>query len=246
MKRISPLILFICLYLFIWVGMTLMLHSSTSISLDTAENIIWGMHPSLMYDKHPGLGQLFFIPFYSTFSPLLADLIAVTVCILITWYYLFKINRLYFDTNESMFVTLLSILSFFYMGEFFIQYKQNIILLPVWCASAFYFIKAIETNKIVFWILTAIAVALSVYAKFQIALLAISMLLYIAFNFDKKYLSNITLAVIIGTFLLVVGFISLYDTDFSTITYVTDRVSETNTGMFFNIMYSLFDSVFQW
>ena len=49
-QKINPLVLFISLYIFIWAGLTLLIHSSTSISPDTAENIMWGFHPSFMYD----------------------------------------------------------------------------------------------------------------------------------------------------------------------------------------------------
>lgn len=60
--------------------------------------------------------------------------------------------RLYFEHKEAIFVTLLSLLSFFYMGEFFPQYNQNIILLPFWTASAYFFIKAIDSNRTIYWL----------------------------------------------------------------------------------------------
>ena len=122
-KKINPFALFVVLFLVIWVGFTLLIHSSTSVSPDTVENMMWGMNPSLMYDKHPGLGPLFLIPFTYFFNPLLANLLATTICILITWLFLYKTLKIYFCEKEATFVSLLSVASFFYMGEFFLQYN---------------------------------------------------------------------------------------------------------------------------
>ncbi|MEY8717373.1 glycosyltransferase family 39 protein [Francisella philomiragia] len=245
MKKIFPLVLFVVLYLLIWDGLTLLIHSPYSISPDTAENIMWGMHPSLMYDKHPGLGALFLKPFVLLFSPLLANLLATSICIVVTWLYIYKIIRLYFEHKEAIFVTLLSLLSFFYMGEFFLQYNQNIILLPFWTASAYFFIKAIDSNRTIYWLLTALIVALAVYAKFQIAIVAVAMLAYLIFNYKACYTKNILLSAIFGFVLLIPGMVSLYELNFITIHYVAARVAEPNSSMLFNIFNGLFDSIFQ-
>ncbi len=244
-KKINPLILFVLLYLLIWVGVTLLIHNSYSISPDTAENMMWGMNPSLMYDKHPGLGPLFLIPFTYFFNPLLANLLANTFCILITWLFLYKTLKIYFCKKEAIFVTLLSITSFFYMGEFFLQYNQNIILLPFWSAGVYFFIKSLYANNSIDWIFTAIALALGVYAKFEIGLLAIAMMVCLVIKFDRRYLKNIFLATTVGTLFLLPGFISLLNIDFATLKYVAMRVSESNNSAIYNFFYAIFDSFFQ-
>ena len=244
-KKINPFALFVVLFLVIWVGFTLLIHSSTSVSPDTVENMMWGMNPSLMYDKHPGLGPLFLIPFTYFFNPLLANLLATTICILITWLFLYKTLKIYFCEKEATFVSLLSVASFFYMGEFFLQYNQNIILLPFWSAATYYFIKSLDSNKSLDWILTALALALGVYAKFEIGLLAIAMVICLIISFDRKYLKNIALATLVGTLLLLPGFVSLYGIDFSTFKYVTMRVSEPSNDTIYNFFYAIFDSFFQ-
>lgn len=245
LKKINPLTLFLLCFLFIWVGLTLVIHSSTSVSPDTVENMMWGMKAHLTYDKHPGLGPLFLIPFTYLFNPLLANLLAVSACVLVTWIYLYQTIRLFYPIKESMMLLLLSVASFFYMGEFFIQYNQNIILLPFWSASTYYFIKAIGDNKSLDWILLAIVAALGVYAKFQIGLLAIAMFGCIIIKFDKKYFKNIIIALIIGIIFLLPGIVSLYSIDFETLTYVTDRVSKPSSGFFHGLIWASFDSIFQ-
>ncbi|KEI35102.1 hypothetical protein FRA_41c09950 [Francisella sp. W12-1067] len=245
MKKIQPLILFIVLYLLVWVGFTFLIHDPTSISPDTVENIMWGINPSLMYDKHPGLGALFLKLFLFVSSPLGANLIASSICVVATWIYIYKLSCLYFDIKESVFITILSALSFFYMGEFFLQYNQNIILLPFWSASGYYFVRSIEFNNTKDWILTSVALAVGVYAKFQIGLIGLAMLLYLVFNYDKKYRLNILIAIIFGTALLTPGFISLTNIDFSAITYLTARMNEQNNSIVYNFFAAIFDSSFQ-
>ena len=245
LKKINPLVLFVVLYIVVWVGFTLLIHSSTSISPDTVENMMWGLNPSLMYDKHPGLGPLFLIPFTYLFNPLLANLLATTLCVLVTWLFLYKTLKIYFCEKEAVFVSLLSMASFFYMGEFFLQYNQNIILLPFWSAATYYFIKALDTNRSLDWILTAIALSLGVYAKFEIGLLAIAMVICLALSFDRKYLKNIALATFVGSLSLAPGIISLFNMDFATIKYVTMRVSESNTSVTYNVLHAMVNSIFQ-
>ncbi|AXA33194.1 glycosyltransferase family 39 protein [Francisella adeliensis] len=244
-KKNNPLVLFLFGFLVIWVGFTLLIHSPSSISPDTAENMMWGMKAHLVYDKHPGLGPLFLIPFTYLFNSLLADLLAVSVCIFVTWFYLYRTIKLFYPIKEAIMLFLLSVASFFYMGEFFIQYNQNIILLPFWSASTYYFAKAITGNKRLDWVLLAIFTALGVYAKFQIGLIAIAMLICIVMKFDKKCLVNICIAILVGTIFLLPGFISLYSIDFETLDYVTARVSEPDSSFLHGFLYAAFDSVFQ-
>ena len=245
LKKINPLLLFVLLYLLIWVGLTLLIHNPYSVSPDTVENMMWGLNPSLMYDKHPGLGPLFLIPFTYLFNPLLANLLATTFCILVTWLFLYKTLKIYFCKKEAIFVTLLSISSFFYMGEFFLQYNQNIILLPFWSAAIYYFIKSLDTNNSIDWILTAIALALGVYAKFEIGLLVIAMIICLAINFDRKYLKNILLATFVGSLSLAPGIVSLFNIDFATIKYASIRINESNTSVIYNILLAIVNSLFQ-
>jgi len=245
MFKKHPLFIFISLYLVIWGGLTLLIHSQTSISPDTAENIIWGMNPSFMHDKHPGLGAFALAPFVYLFPPLLANIIIESILITISWVFIYKLLKIYFQKNEAILLTILSALSFFYMGEFFLQYNQNTILLPFWCASAYYFAKALETNSKKNWILLAIASAFGIYAKFQIGLLFLCMLGYLILNFDKKYIKNIVLSLVIFVVILIPGAISLHEMDFSTLTYVFDRSNEASNPILRNIAFSVFDILFQ-
>ncbi|MGX9894144.1 glycosyltransferase family 39 protein [Francisella orientalis] len=108
-----------------------------------------------------------------------------------------------------------------------------------------FFIKAIDTNKIIYRLLTALIVALAVYAKFQIAIVAVAMLEYLIFNYKVCYTKNILLSAVFGFVLLIPGMVSLYELNFITIHYAAARVAEPNSSMFFNICNGLFDSIFQ-
>lgn len=93
--------------------------------------------------------------------------------------------------------------------------------------------------------LTALIVALAVYAKFQIAIVAVAMLEYLIFNYKACYTKNILLSAIFGFVLLIPGMVSLYELNFITIHYAAARVAEPNSSMLFNIFNGLFDSIFQ-
>ena len=244
MLKKHPLIIFLTFYFLIWFGLTELLHSSTTISSDTVENVMWGLNPAIMYDKHPGLGALFLKPFLYAFSPLTANLICVTICLLVSWLFLHKINKMFFEKREAIFVTILSISSFFYMGEYFIQYNQNIILLPFWLSSAYFFIKAIKTNHNLYWILTTISVALGVYAKFQIAILAFCMLIYLCLKLKKEYISKIILCGFVGAILISPAIIALYNMDFMPLKWATFRFTESQ-NILLSILNGFFDIFFQ-
>lgn len=245
MLKKHPLLVFTIGYLFIWIGLTLLIHSQTSISPDTAENMMWGMNLSFMYDKHPGLGPFFLQILTPIFPPLLANLIASAVCIITAWIFIYKLSKIYYQKQEAIFITILSAMNFFFMGEFFLQYNQNIILLPFWCASAYFFAKSVNENRLSDWVLLDIVAALGIYAKFQIGLLFLSMVLYLVLNFDKKYLKNILISFIVYMVVLLPGLISLYNLDFSTIRYIFDRTGANDTHLLFNTLRTIFDIFFQ-
>ena len=238
-KKLNPFALFVIFYLLIWEGLTLLIHSQTSISPDTAQNIMWGLHPSLMYDLHPGLGALFLKPFAMIFPPLLADVIAISLCMIVTWYYLYKLLRLFYSIEESSLIAILSALSFFYMWEFAIQYNQNIILMPFWCASSYFFVKSMIDNNTRDWVLLSLALVLGSYAKFQIGLLMLVMLGYLLFNFESKYLKNIILSFLIWILLLIPGIISEYNIDFATVQYALNSTSNKNIPILYKVLHAL-------
>lgn len=240
-----PLLVFILIYLFIWVGLTLLIHSQTSISPDTAENIMWGMNLSFMYDKHPGLGPFFLKILMTLFPPLLANLIASATCIITSWLFIYKLAKIYFEKKEAIFITLLSAMNFFYMGEFFLQYNQNIILLPFWCASAYYFVKSLKSNNTLDWVLLGAMSALGVYAKFQIGLLLICMFLYLVLNFDRKYIKNFLWSFAIFLVMLLPGLVSLYNIDFSPIVWALDRSNDSHTSILINLGKAILNFIFQ-
>lgn len=206
-------------YLFIWVGLTALFYNKFAVVGATTENIAWSNHLSIMYDKHPGLGALVIKAFslVSFGNATLAAGLSSGVCVLVALVFTYKICKLYFSYQESVLLTILTTASAFYLFRYFLSFDQNIVLLPFWVIASYYFALMQKTPSYKNIILLSIAVAVGVYAKFEIFLLAGVIFLYIICTFKKEYLSKIIIAAVIFLVCMIPAIIGLIHTDFSPI-----------------------------
>ena len=164
------LFLFLLFYLFIWAGLpSLLLHS---ILPDSAENIALSHAYSWSYSKHPPLGM-----FIIGVASLLFKNIEVTtyftsaICLVVSMCYIYKTSRMYLETSEAVASTILSSLSYYFVLNFALQYNQNVIMLPFWVATVYFFIKALDHNSLLYWCILSVVCALGVLASTKYLLL---------------------------------------------------------------------------
>ncbi|MGQ4003102.1 glycosyltransferase family 39 protein [Francisellaceae bacterium CB299] len=223
----SKTIVCIITFFLIWILGNFLLYDKYSLYVDILENIKWSHHLAILYGVHPGLGALFlkvmlwFIP-----NPLLAGLVASAICMLTSIIFLYKILDLFFDKNTALFLIILSLLSSVFGDYSFVQYNQNVILLPFWIMTCYYFIIATQKNLLRYWIMLAVSCALGMYSKFEIGLLIIILFIFLLPKLKKEMLSKVITSAVLFFILLLPLFYSLVESHFGAIRYANGEMSD--------------------
>ena len=231
----------IIIYLAVWLVGSYLINNSHDLYVDVLENITWSNHLKITYEKHPGLGAAFLkLILYFITNPLLASLVASATCMLVSLAFTFKTMRLYLTKDESLFLIIIISLSSIYTDYSFVQYNQNVILLPFWVMSCYYFSLVLKNNALKYWVLLAAVCSLSVYAKFEVGLLFIVFATYMLFNFKRKYLTNFVISAILFLLFLIPLFIALFENNFAPIRYALDgNVNNTeSTSIIYKLLFA--------
>jgi len=117
------------------------------------------------------------------------------------------------------------------MLRYFIEFNHNLVLLPIWISSIYYFLLAIRTNSLKYWIILAVVCALGVYSKFQMFLMIGILFSYLVFNFEKKYIKNVAISFIIFISLMLPEIVALTVID-NAFNYVFSQVGQDNYGFY--------------
>lgn len=234
----------ICGFIFfcIWIFGTLALYTKYSLYVDVLENIKWSHHLSIVYDKHPIMGSLLMkLVLYLTSNPMLSGLICSCICMLIAIVFLYKLLKLYFNENTTLFLIILALLSSVFGDYSFVQFNQNVILLPFWIMTCYYFVLVTKHNLLKDWILLAIVAALGMYSKFEIGLLILIIAVFLLITLNKKNFAKLLISLIIFVILVIPLFISLYYSHFAPIRYAIGEVNSTANSyvtIILNLLYA--------
>ncbi|KEI35103.1 hypothetical protein FRA_41c09960 [Francisella sp. W12-1067] len=225
------------LYLLIWIGLSILIYDANALPIDVAENIAWSKHLQIAFDKHPFLGA-FFIKLILPFSPstMIANLLASSICLLVTLLYTYKVTKLFMSKNESIVIIILSSCGGIYTALNFVDYSQNSIVLPFWVMSCYYFTLAMRKNKTIYWVILGLLCALGLYAKLEMGLIILCLALYLIFNFKREYFKKVLLSfsVFIISFIPLIWW--LFHTNFVLITYALNRMHATGDNIIINFL----------
>ncbi|APD50338.1 glycosyltransferase family 39 protein [Francisella hispaniensis] len=224
----------------IWIFGTLALYSKYSLYVDVLENIKWSHHLSIVYDKHPIMGSLLMkVILYITSNPMLAGLICSCICMLTAILFLYKLLKLYFNQNTTLFLIILALLSSVFGDYSFVQFNQNVILLPFWIMTCYYFILVSKYNLLKDWSLLAIVAALGMYSKFEIGLLILIIFFFLLVNINKKNFAKLLISLSIFVILAIPLLSSLFYSHFAPIRYAIGEVNSSATN-YITIILNLF------
>lgn len=234
-------------YLFIWAVLTAIFYNSSAVELDVAENMAWAKHLAVSYDKHPGLGALVLkiFSYFSLGNAVLAAVMASAFCIAIALVYTYKICREYYSETESTLLVILTTFGIFYIVRFFIMYNQNIVLLPFWIATAYYFIMILKNNSYRNWFCLTLVSSLAIYAKFEVGLLLVVITSYFIFTFEKKYLSKVLFSVLVFLIIMLPLLVWQVKHDFISVYYLVNRqsFSEHNNSIYLFLFNQLYNAI---
>ncbi|MED7819303.1 MULTISPECIES: glycosyltransferase family 39 protein [unclassified Francisella] len=231
----KTLAIYMLFYIIIWAVLPLFFYNSFTLDVDTIDIFHHVQNldiKSLFVDKHPGLTLIIFkILLLLSPSPFFANLLGSSIFLSLALVYIYKLLRLDYSKDEATLLTILSSCSIFYILRYFIEFNHNLVLLPIWIASVYYFISAIRGNNTKTWIILAFVCALGMYAKFQMALIIIVEFCYLIFKYDKKYLKNLVISFLIFILLMtpeIIG-VMIYSRNLQ---YMFLQIDDDNYGFF--------------
>lgn len=219
--------LFIVVHTLIWaIGPAL---ARPSLPHDTLEGITWGLQWQWGYHKHPfitawlcaGVTQLFGTVGWPVY--LLAQLI-VSATFLAVW----QLAKEFLPPKHALIAALVLEGVLFYNINSF-NVTPDTLQSPLWALLSLFLYRAITSQKIYYWLLTALFAALCLCTKYQIIVLLVPMFLFCLYNplarlsFKKPgfYCAVVTFLLLISPHL-----IWLYQHEFVTLSYAEHISSE--------------------
>ncbi|KFJ39587.1 dolichyl-phosphate-mannose-mannosyltransferase family protein [Francisella tularensis] len=181
---------------------------------------------------------------YVTSNLMLAGLICSCICMLIAIVFLYKLLKLYFNQNTTLFLIILALLSSIFGDYSFVQFNQNVILLPFWIMTCYYFVLVTKHNLLKDWILLAIVAALGMYSKFEIGLLILIISCFLIGSINKKNFAKLVVSLIIFIILITPLIINLFYSHFAPIKYAIGEVNSSTTGYITIILNLLYAQLF--
>lgn len=165
----QPLLLFLLVQALAWTLVPAF--STTAPDSNTAEIAMWGREWFWVNYKHPALPSWSLDFAYSIFGThLWVSYFVSQAYVCGTILIVFLLGRdLLGDDRGLAGALLLSGVSFFTLLA--TKFSHNVAQMPFWAGICFGLWRATETNKLLWWIFTAVMAALGIYAKFSTAML---------------------------------------------------------------------------
>ncbi len=153
-------------YLLIWTLYAVIAKSSQDIHGDMAELIVWSRDLAFGFRKHPPLAAIV-VSFWFDIFPIASwsyYLLAVSTATLTLWI-VWRLSADYLDAEKRVLgVALLTLIPFF--NFIALTFNVNTILMPLWAATTFWFLRSFRTKSIVYAALAGAGAAACIYAKY--------------------------------------------------------------------------------
>ncbi|MCW5685257.1 MAG: glycosyltransferase family 39 protein [Pseudolabrys sp.] len=154
------------LYTLLWALYGVLAKAGQDVHPDMAELVTWAREPALGYFKHPPLAAWLVAGWFHVFP--VADwsyyLLAAMVPSLALWI-VWRLSADYLDIDKRILgVALLTLTPFF--GVIALKYNVNTVLLPLWVATAFAFLRAFERRSLLWAVLAGLCAAGAMLGKY--------------------------------------------------------------------------------
>jgi 4-amino-4-deoxy-L-arabinose transferase-like glycosyltransferase len=164
----SLLALFLVVQAVAWTGLPATVF--TAPPSNTVELALWARDWFIVNYKHPGLPAWLLGFAYDVFGThLWVSLLLAQLCIAATYVFVFMLGRDLMGPGEALLGTLLlPAVSYLTLGT--LKYNHNIAQLPLWVGFILGLWRASRSDRLPWWIFTAVFAALGLYAKFTMAM----------------------------------------------------------------------------
>ena len=220
--------------------------TNQNLPLDTIEALAWGSNFDWGFNKHPPMSAFFPEVFFYIFgSQDWAYYFLSQIFVIISFYYVFKFSKEFFNSNLLGLISVLLIEAIYFYNFTTPEFNVNVCQLPFWSLTVYFSWKIFNSKEVKFTdcFLVGLFAAIGFLSKYLFVYLLASidlLFIYLIFikkdrKFDFKYL--ITLEVFLIA--LVPHLIWLNNNDFITITYGLTRTGLEQSSLIDHIKFPL-------
>jgi 4-amino-4-deoxy-L-arabinose transferase-like glycosyltransferase len=209
-------------YTAIWTLYGVLSKATQDVHVDMSELVAWSREPALGYPKHPPLAAWLVRAWFSAFptSDWAYHLLAIATATLALWIAWRLMARCLSPEKQVLGVALLTLIPFFNFHA--LKFNVNTVLLPLWAATTFWFLRSYETRRILYAALAGLGAAGSMLGKYwSIFLLAGLALAALIDRRRGEYFRSPApwVTVLVGAIVLAPHLAWLYAHDFETFSY---------------------------
>ncbi len=223
-RRERTAVLVLIAYVAVWTLYGVLAKASQDMHPDMTEMVAWSRELALGYPKHPPFGAWLTAAWFAVFP--VADwsfyLFAMTVAGVALWI-AWKIAGDYLDgERRALALALMTFIPFFNFHA--LKFNANTILLPLWAATAFCFLRSYERRSVLWAALAGLFAAGSMLGKYWSVFLLLG--LGLAALIDRRrgaYFKSAApwVTIVVGAVVMAPHVIWLMTADFTPLTYAT-------------------------
>ena len=236
--------IFITAHLIFWTLVPSL--TNQNLPLDTIEALAWGSNLDWGFNKHPPMSAFFSEVFFQIFGSLdWVYYLLSQIFVLISFYYVFKFSKEFFNNNLLGLISVLLIEAIYFYNFTTPEFNVNVCQLPFWSLTVYFSWKIYTGKEIKFTdcFLVGLFAAFGFLSKYLFVYLLASidlLFLYLIFikrerKFDFKYLITLEVFLIV----LVPHLIWLNNNEFITITYGLARTGLEQSSLIDHIKFPL-------
>jgi 4-amino-4-deoxy-L-arabinose transferase-like glycosyltransferase len=236
--------IFILAHLIFWTLVPSL--TNQNLPLDTIEALAWGSNLDWGFNKHPPMSAFFPVVFFQIFgSQDWAYYFLSQIFVIISFYYVFKFSKEFFNSNLLGLISVLLIEAIYFYNFTTPEFNVNVCQLPFWSLTVYFSWKIYNGKEVRFTdcFLVGLFAAFGFLSKYLfIYLLASIDFLFVYLIFikkDRKFFFKCLIALEVFLIVLVPHLIWLNNNEFITITYGLARTGLEQSSLIDHIKFPL-------
>ena len=174
---------FLALHAALWTALPTLLYPN--LPLDLIEALMYGREWQLGYDKLPPLPWWLVQIAYLTIGHDFAYYLLAQIAVVAGFAFVFLTARALVGPLGAL-VAVLIVDGLHYLNYTSAKFNHDVIQLPFWALAGFAFHRALRGRQMTDWLLLGLAVGMSLWAKYFVAVLAIPLMLFVFIDRDAR------------------------------------------------------------
>jgi len=174
---------FLCLHAAVWTALPALLYPN--LPLDLIEALMYGREWQLGYDKLPPLPWWLVQVVYQFVGQDFAYYLLAQIAVAAGFAFVFLTARALVGPLGAL-ASILIVDGLHYLNYTSAKFNHDVIQLPFWAMAGFAFHRALRGRQNADWLLLGLAVGISLWAKYFVAVLAIPLALFVFIDRDAR------------------------------------------------------------